>query len=439
MYQGEVFIRRTLGLLAFTSLLGQAPLASADTPLWAEATREGAQPQRWVHATGFVQPALVFRRSGEGAPRSDHAFLIQRARLGIEAQPFAWARLKLDVGFAPSPALRDGYVELRAHPYLRVRIGQFRVPALLPHGFDEGALAFIDRPLYLPNVGSGDRTFLSSLTARDLGAMVAGRFGDLAPSSMTPVFEYRLGVFNGAGPNMAAANLSTGFLYAARLRLHVLGYPAGADSESDLARNVLPRVAVGGAVYSNCDPQGLWSRGFTLDLEARWRGAYLSGSFLWLRNGRAHGGQLGYEHCAPTPAEESGLADPPLFFSSGAHAQLQYVLPDVLLPKRHELEVSVRFDYVNPRSPEGGGFLGGGPGDPGYELPESLTSRTNAPTQARLSVGLTWLPMGDPTFRARLSYHYTIELEAHGGSDPTAPLLESVRNDLIWLQLSASL
>ncbi len=427
--------RRTLGLLALGLMLARAPHAAADTPLWAEETRERRDPERWVNATGFVQPGLVFRNSGPLAPRSDHSFLIQRARLGVDAQPFDWARLKLDVALAPDPALRDAYLELTAHPYVSVRMGQFRVPGLLPYAFDEGALAFVDRPLYLPNVGTGDRTFLSSLSARDLGVMVAGRIGDLSPSSMMPVFEYQLGVFNGEGPNLSA-NFSTGFLYTARLRLHALGYPEGAESESDLARNAIPRVAVGGAVYSNCDSQGLWNRGFTVDLEARWRGAYLSGSFLWLRNGRAHDEQLGYEGCAPTPAEESGLATPPLFFSSGAHVQLQYALPDRLLPKRHELELSGRFDYVNPRSPEGGGFLGGGPDDPGYELPTGLTSRNNAPTQARLSVGVSWYPMGDPTFRARLSYHHTLELEPH--ATMSGPV-ENVRNDLIWLQLSASL
>lgn len=427
-------MRRSIPL-ALALLFVGAPLAAADTPLWAEQTREGEEPERWVHATGFVQPALVLRRSGALAPRSDHAFLIQRARLGVDAQPFAWARLKLDVGLAPSPAIRDAYVELTAHPYVQVRMGQFRVPGLLPYAFDEGALAFVDRPLYLPSVGTADRAFLGSLSARDVGVMVAGRVGDLSPSSILPVFEYQLGVFSGGGPGRFE-NPDGGFLYTARLRLHALGYPEGAEHESDLARNAMPRVAVGGAIYSNCDGAGLWNRGFALDLEARWRGAYLSGSFLWLRNGRARDEQLGYEGCGLTADEEAGFAEPPLFFSSGAHVQLQYALPDVLLPKRHELELSARFDYVNPRSPEGGGFLGGGPADPGYELPPSLTSATNAPTQGRISVGISWYPMGDPTFRARLSYHHMLEGERHGSPPETT---EDVRNDLVWLQLSASL
>lgn len=432
-----MLLRRPSALLALALLFASAATAAADTPLWQEEVREGEEPERWVHATGFLQPGLVFRRSGERAPRSDHGFLIQRARLGIDAQPFAWIRLKLDVGLAPGPALRDAHIELTAHPYARVRVGQFRVPGLLAYGFDEGALSFVDRPLYLPNVGTGDRGFLQMLSARDLGVMVAGRIGDLSPSSMMPVFEYQLGVFNGGGPS-GIANYDEAFLYAARLRLHALGYPEGAESESDLARNTMPRVAVGAAVYSNCGDEGLWSRGFTMDLEARWRGAYLSGSFLWLRNGRARDGQLGYESCGLTPDEEAGAAEPPLFFSSGAHVQLQYVLPDLLLPKRHELEVSARFDYVNPRSPDGGGFLGGGPTDPGYRLPTSLTDEDNAPTQGRLSVGVSWYPLGDPTFRARLSYHHTLELERHG-EPPTIPATKSVRNDVIWLQLSGSL
>jgi len=433
-----VLSRRSPALLALALCFAAASTAAADTPLWEEATREGEEPERWVHATGFVQPALVLRLSDDDAPRQDHSFLIQRARLGVEAQPFVWARLKVDVAFAPSPEVNDAYVELTAHSALRVRLGRFRLPFLLAYGFDERDLSFVDRPLYVPANGP-DRPFLGYLAPRAIGGMVSGLVGDASPSSMVPVFEYALGVFTGGGL-AAPIGADYGFQYAGRVRLHALGYPEGADVESDLARNSLPRVAVGGAVRSSCvagamGDTGTWHRGFTADLEGRWRGAYLSGSFLWLRSGRAREGQLGYDACGLNADELAG--DPaPLYDATGAHVQLQYVLPDLLLPKRHELELSARFDYLKPLDPDPSFTAPIGSPHPLLTTP-SLSEPINAPEQMRLSFGLSWYPMGDPTVRVRLSYHHNRELEPHAGA--TGGVVEEIRNDQLWLQLSGSL
>jgi len=252
------------------------------------------------------------------------------------------------------------------------------------------------------------------------------------------VFEYALGVFTGGGPG-AAVGTDYGFLYTGRVRLHALGYPEGAEVESDLARNTTPRVAVGGAVYSSCDAPdvvgdtGLWHRGVTADLEGRWRGIYLSGSFLWLRNGRATDGQLGYDACGLNADELAG-APPVAYDATGAHVQLQYVLPDLLLPKRHELELSARFDYVKAFDPDSS--FSSGPPHPLLTTPR-LSDPINAPEQMRLSFGVSWYPMGDPTVRVRLSYHHNRELAMHTGAMGGA--VEEIRNDQLWLQLSGSL
>ncbi len=107
-----------------------------------------------------------------------------------------------------------------------------------------------------------------------------------------------------------------------------------------------------------------------------------------------------------------------------------------MLPKRHELELSARFDYVKPLVPHESFTEVFGARHPFLSRPR-LDDPINAPEQMRLTFGVSWYPMGDPTIRVRLSYHHNRELEAHTGS-MGAPV-EEIRNDQLWLQLSGSL
>lgn len=438
LYQGAVvnLIRRVtialVGLVAMSSVFAPAT-AEADINIWEEETEEGEEPTRFVAFTAFTQPGIVFRQADEYAGRSDNSFVVQRARLGFNAQPLWWLRLRTEVELAPTPLLADAFVDFTAHQWANVRIGQFLIPFLLAYSFNELNLGFIDRPTYTPL--GGFRPFLRYLSPRDLGGMLHGRIGDLSPSSMMPVFEYQAGVFLGRGANQTGNN-DDAYLYAARLRLHVLGYPEGADQESDIARNTLPRVAVGGSVYSNCDDRAVWNRGFNVDLEARWQGLYVSGAFTWFRNSRATEGQFGYDFCGLTELEEMGDSPPPLFHSTGAHFQAQYVLPDMLLPKKHELEVLARFDYVNPNSPADGTLLGGGPSTPGYVPPAGFLDSDNAPTRYRLTFGLNWFPTGEQSLRVQFNYQINREMETHFSGDEE---IGGVRNELWWLQITAGI
>ncbi len=428
---------RALALASLLGLCGLAAPASADVSLWEEEVDAGETPERWVHLGGWIQPAYYHRQT-DAAGQPDHGFSLQRARLYVEATPVSWLRMRLDVGFLESgessyAVIRDAYAEAAPWEWLEVRAGRFRVPFLLTHGFDELALGLGDRPLYTPSEGPLGERGLSPLAARDLGVMVHGRIGDVDHGSLLPVVEYRLGVFAGEGATLRP-NRDGAYLYSARLRVHAVGLPEGVDQENDLARNVVPRVTVGAGVFSNCDAARLWSRGFSVDLEARWQGFYFAGAFVWLRNGRASDGQFGYDSCAPTVDEFEDPSTAPLFLSSGARLQAQYALPDVLLPGTHEVELLTRMDWVNPWAPDDGSLLGAGSEDPRDETP-GFDGFRNLPSRLRFTAGARWMPMGDPRIAVLVAYQRVRERETH--FDAAGELVGQSANDLWWVQLTA--
>ena len=221
------------------------------------------------------------------------------------------------------------------------------------------------------------------------------------------------------------------------MKLHVLGLPEGAAAESDIARNTRPRVGIAGGVYSNCDDRENWNRGWTADAELRWQGLYASASFVWFKNGPASSNQFGYgERC---PGQDGPDGNPYRFVSVGAHAQVGYVLPEVLFPVRQQaLEVLARFDWVNPNAPfdSENKILGGDERHPQYVAPTELNDADNAPTRYRMTFGINWYPTGQQTLRLQLNYQINRELE---DIVTTEGDIVGVRNEVLWLQITAGL
>jgi hypothetical protein len=408
-----------------------------------------ASPEHWLDLTAFLQPGWIWRdNSGVpvSGPPQDDAFLLQRGRLGLRAQLTPSIRARIELELVPSPNLQDGFVDVLPHPAFQLRVGQFIVPFLRAFSFNEVNLGFLDRPLYTP-LGQ-DRTVIRYLSPRDIGGMVYGALGDPSPAAHGPVFEYQVGAFVGRGPNVPV-NSDEVFLWALRLNLQLLGVPHGAAAESDLARNHDPRVAVGAAGYSNCDDRGNWNRGFTVDTEFRYEGLYASAAFVWLMNGPAEDG-LGFlaggaasRQCQgslsiPDPAAPS-MTRRLSFVSRGAHAQVQYAIPelDVDLLRDMDLELMFRFDWVNPLTIASGSdpLFGAGPEDADFRPADYQTS-DDGYDRMRLTFGLNYFPTGAQTLRVGLNYFHQIETERVVASSGT---YAGIKNDVFWLQMTAAL
>ena len=431
---------------------------------------------RWIDITGFVQPGYIQRldnpaenvMGGAVAGVTDDAFWLQRARFGFHAQLFDWLRVRFEMETQTTPFLTDAFIDLVPIQEFQIRVGQQLYPFLGQYQYREINQSFLDRPLYLPI--APDRTYIPYFagTGRDIGIQISGRIGDLSPSAMLPVFRYQVGMFNGAGPNVAL-NSDGVFMYVGRLTLNILGLPVGWERQNDLAHNHIPRPSIALAGYSNCDTNGNWNRGFTTDIDFRWEGLFVEGSFVWMRNGASGTAnpisstattiQIQGQHdafflansnqCAGTsngstsPTSDPMQVTPNTFdtVSRGAHLQIQYVLPRVLtdIPfSLMDLELLFRADWVDANSPftSGDPLFGGGPGSPGYVQPTSYTDGLNPPTRWRLTFGLNFYPTGESQIRLGINYQLNRESEnvTTGGAT-----FQSISNDVFWLQLTAGL
>jgi hypothetical protein len=424
----------TLVFLMLTALPALPATARAEKRVWERGSPEDPKDHQFLDLTAFAQPGWVFRFADENAGVTESGPWLQRARSGFRAQLLWWLDMRMEVEFAPVANLQDAFLELRPHPAFRLRGGQFLVPFLRAYQFNELNLGFLDRPIYTPI--NPDRTFIRYLSPRDVGVMALGHLGDTTPGATTPVFEYNVGAFIGRGPNVIR-NDNDAFLYAVRLQLHVFGVPDGVEAESDLARNQHPKVGLAAAVYTNCDDRANWNRGWDADAELRWRGLYASGSFLWFRNSPAANDQFGYgDFCVGSTGPDGNPLD---FVSTGAHFQVQYVLPRHWIPfKGHDVELLARIDWVSPNSPYDGGrpILGGGPGHPNYVAPSRINDSDNAPTRWRLTFGLNWFPTGSQELRFQINYQHNRLLEDIVVSEG---VLLGVKNDMLWIQMTAGI
>lgn len=158
-------------------------------------------PQTSVRFFGYVQPR--FQSSGDSA-----AFLLRRARLGVEAAITPWARFRIQADFrtwvtpsaGSSPAVQatDLYLQL-SHRALTATLGQQKVSFLWENMISSSAYELSDRTL------AADE----AVPFRDIGATVAWTQGRV---SLTGA------VMNGEGPN-TAANPDNRMMYVERAAL----------------------------------------------------------------------------------------------------------------------------------------------------------------------------------------------------------------------------
>ncbi len=414
--------------------------AHADVRVWERApetdedgeltgTTRSDRHHAFVDVTSWGRLGFMGRFAGESSGDL-HAseFRFDHLRLGVNARPFWWLRFRLDaqwnVTAGNRPGIADAFVDFTLHQSFNLRLGTFLIPFAYGNRYGLLVTGFIDRVTYIPN---GDRPFLSPLSVREVGAMAHGLVGDTSANNRGSVLEYFVGMFNASRSVGEAFNT---FSLMARAELHVLGLPRGHMTETDLERNEQVRPSIGFAAYSTCDGgAGNWNRGFTSDLELRYRGFFASASFLWLRNGSANGvGEtLASSRCS---GGAGGVTTDSV--SRGAHVQLQYVLPRVLFPVDGQaLELGMRLDWVDPQSPHDpeSALFGGDSASPGYIPPAGLLDRTNAASRVRLTFGVNWYPTGQPTLKLMLNYQMRREIEASS----------EVRNDAMWLTVIAGI
>lgn len=410
--------------------------ARADIRIWEE-NPDSKKNHRYFDFYFYAQPGYVWRQNDpdENNPIEDDGFLLQRARFGFWTRTASFLKLRFETETTPNTTLQDAFADFDLSQQFNIRFGQFQLPFLRTFQFSERYLAFIDRHIYTA-LGQ-DRAYLRYLSPREVGAMFYGSIGDLSEGATTPAMQYWVGAFLGRGPNQTR-NEDNALLYSARVQVHTLGMPRGVNQESDLARNEHPRVAVAGGVYTNCDDRNQWNRGFSTDAEFRYEGFFAYGTFVWFKNGST--GDSGFakalnydEFCKDTPT--------PDHIATGSSLQAQYVLPESVTGPDQALELLVRYDDVRPVNPcntDTGecGFLGKGSDTPGYVRPTNFNDSDNPPSRWRTTIGVNWFPTAEQRLRLSLNYQLNREVEKVQTSDG---LVQGIKNDYIWFQMTAGL
>lgn len=256
-----------------------------------------------IRILGLLQPQLA--AGATGGP----ALFIHRARLGVLGSVFTkdlQYMLVAELGGGPRLLfLSLDYTFVRDR--LAVRVGQFRRPFSRSFLTFASQLSTIDRPSTVGPAVFGDNM--------DIGVMLH--------NGTSGRFEYAVGVFNGAGPNVAPARVHP--LLAARV-----GYNTGGldgYSESDLEGGA-PRVGVAaaGLVDLDADRDGDSFASGLVDVMVKARGFSLS-SALYV-GARQHG---------PRWIDQR-------FSAVGHHTQVGYVIA-------RRFEPVVRYAVLLPRGP----------------------------------------------------------------------------------------
>lgn len=174
--------------------------------------------------------------------RAIDGFDIRRARLDVKGiiSPFWSYRVQFDL--AGTPKLIDAYAELKLNDYLNFTIGQAKISFSLENLTSSNKLEMIDRSQAVEALVARGKDVGGNQNGRDIGIQLGGTILKLKDR---PIVDYRLGIYNGSGINLADNNEKKD--YATRLILHPV---TGLDISGALynGSRFIPEVKTGTAV-----------------------------------------------------------------------------------------------------------------------------------------------------------------------------------------------
>jgi len=142
-------------------------------------------------------------------------FDIRRARLDVKGTISPYWSYRVQFDLAGSPKLIDAYAELKLNDYFNFTIGQAKIPFSLENLTSSNKLELIDRSQAVEALVARGKDVGGNQNGRDLGIQLGGTILKLKDR---PVVDYRFGIYNGSGINVADNNEKKDF--ATRLIVH---------------------------------------------------------------------------------------------------------------------------------------------------------------------------------------------------------------------------
>ena len=167
-----------------------------------------------IQISGLVQT----RYQGFAQDGVNSTFDLHRARLDVKGDINDNWSYQVYTEFAGTTKLLDAYTTYKIAAYLKFTAGQFKVPFSLESLFADSQLEFIDRAQVVDAFTGRAKDVIGNQNGRDIGIQVSGSFIKIDNRYL---FDYTLGVFNGAGYNVTTDNNNRKDI-AGRLTVHPL-------------------------------------------------------------------------------------------------------------------------------------------------------------------------------------------------------------------------
>jgi len=151
---------------------------------------------RFIQLSGYTQ--LRYVQMEESGKKS--GFDIRRARLDDKGSVTPYFAYRLQTEFADKPKILDAYGEIRIAEYFTITAGQFKIPFSMENLASSNKLEMIDRSQVVEALVARGKDVIGNQNGRDIGIQIGG---GMLKQNGVPVIEYRLGIFNGSGINLA--------------------------------------------------------------------------------------------------------------------------------------------------------------------------------------------------------------------------------------------
>ncbi len=167
---------------------------------------------RALQISGLVQARYQgFEQSGV-----NNAFDLHRARLDAKGNiTDAWS-YEVYTEFAATTKLLDAYTAYKLADYLKLTAGQFKIPFSYESLTSDSQLEFIDRSQVIEALAGRSKDVIGQQNGRDIGVQASGSFAKL---NNLYLFDYTVGIFNGAGYDVTTDN-NNHKDFAGRLGVH---------------------------------------------------------------------------------------------------------------------------------------------------------------------------------------------------------------------------
>jgi phosphate-selective porin OprO/OprP len=150
---------------------------------------------------------------------------VRRARLNLQGDVTPYWSYQFQVDFAGGPKLLDAVADFKPFDFLNFTVGQTKIPLSYENQISDNKMEANDRSQVIEALVARGKDVNGNHNGRDLGIMVWGTFLKINDKNR---IDYRIGVFNGEGINVADSNSAKSS--SGRVIAHILkGFDVGAS------------------------------------------------------------------------------------------------------------------------------------------------------------------------------------------------------------------